>query len=132
MSAITLCGQIWLPSYRDSQMAHHGRLALCGATSTYATGPVPLQNSALVLARCLTMRGFVVLDYKQEFAGISAELNAMVRAGALTTREDVVHGLEAAPAALMRLAEGKNLGKQLVVLAGAEQMEPLLCARAKA
>lgn len=111
-----------------ARMAPHGRIALCGATSSYATGPAPLHNGALMLARSLTLRGFMVLDHKDRFEAISEELSAMARAGKLLAREDVAHGLEAAPGALLRLLEGKNLGKQLVVLEGASQYDALLCA----
>ena len=72
----------------------------------------------------------MVLDHPAEFAGISETLSDMALAGKLLAREDVARWLEAAPTALLRLLEGKNLGKQLVVLEGAQQHEPLLCAAA--
>jgi NADPH-dependent curcumin reductase CurA len=108
-------------------MADHGRIALCGATSLYAGGSASLQNGLMMLARRLSVRGFVVMDHRERFAEISEELTQAARRGELTTREDIVHGLEAAPAALLRLLEGKNVGKQLVQLEGAAE-EPLLCA----
>jgi NADPH-dependent curcumin reductase CurA len=40
-----------------------------------------------------------------------------VREGRLKYREDIVDGLEAAPAALIGLFEGKNFGKMLVRVA---------------
>ena len=111
-----------------AHMADHGRIALCGATSLYAGGSATLHNGLNMLARRLTVRGFVVMDERERFAAISAELTAAALRGELTSREDVVHGLEAAPVALLRLLEGKNLGKQLVVLEGAAECESLLCA----
>jgi NADPH-dependent curcumin reductase CurA len=38
----------------------------------------------------------------------------MVAAGKLTYQEDILEGLERMPEALMRLYEGRNMGKQLV------------------
>jgi hypothetical protein len=44
-------------------------------------------------------------------------LSGWLRDGKLKDRVDVVEGFENAPAALGRLFEGKNLGKQLVKIA---------------
>ena len=46
-----------------------------------------------------------------------AALSGWRREGRLKDRVDVVHGLENAPAALRRLFEGANQGKQLVKIA---------------
>jgi len=113
-----------------AQMADHGRIALCGATSLYAGGSGSLQNGLMLLARRLTVRGFVVMDHRERFAPISAELTDAARRGEVGTREDIVHGLESAPLALLRLLQGHNLGKQLVQLEAASELEPLLCAPA--
>ena len=39
-----------------------------------------------------------------------------VRAGALRYREDIVEGIERAPAAIAELYRGENLGKRLIHL----------------
>lgn len=109
------------------RMADHGRIALCGATSLYGGSSASLQHGLMILARRLTVRGFVIMDHRDRFAAISAELTAAARSGQLTTREDIAQGLEAAPSALLRLLEGKNIGKQLVQLEAAAS-EPMLCA----
>jgi NADPH-dependent curcumin reductase CurA len=41
----------------------------------------------------------------------------MVRAGTLIYREDVLHGLESAPASIEGLYAGENLGKRVIKLA---------------
>lgn len=43
-----------------------------------------------------------------------AELSAWLREGRLRYAEDIVEGLENAPAALVRLLAGENRGKMLV------------------
>jgi NADPH-dependent curcumin reductase len=111
-----------------ARMAANGRIALCGATSQYGGTPTPLRNGMAMLARTLTVRGMLLMNHLDRFAAISAELTEAARAGSLVAKEDVLHGLENAPGALLRLFEGKNLGKQLVVLEDAASLEPNLLA----
>ena len=62
------------------------------------------------------MEGFLVLDYLARAGEAVTALAGWLREGRLKDRVDVVQGLENAPAALLRLFEGKNQGKQLVRL----------------
>jgi hypothetical protein len=63
------------------------------------------------------MEGFIVLDYYPRAAEAVTALSGWMREGRLKDRVDVVHGLENAPAALLRVFEGRNQGKQLVKIA---------------
>jgi NADPH-dependent curcumin reductase CurA len=63
------------------------------------------------------MEGFIVLDYLSRAGEAVAALSGWLREGRLKDQVDVLDGLENAPAALQRLFEGKNRGKQLVKLA---------------
>lgn len=109
-------------------MADNGRIALCGATAQYAGEPLCGANLRQVLARTLRLQGFVLYQYALRFGRISEQLFDWARAGQLRAYEDLAYGLEAAPGALMRLFQGLNLGKQLVVLEGAREHESNLTA----
>lgn len=99
-----------------SKMAVRGRVILCGATSQY-TRPSPSRPGTMpLLVRRLSLQGFLIFDHLERFATASEALTRWVREEQLIAREDVIEGLENAPAALGRLLEGKNVGKQLVLL----------------
>jgi NADPH-dependent curcumin reductase CurA len=104
-------------------MAHGGRIALCGASAQYAGEQATGANLGQVLARTLSLHGFVLYQHLAGFEAISQQLCAGVRSGQLQAREDLVYGLSNAPAALLRLFQGSNLGKQLIVLEQAAELE---------
>ncbi len=100
-------------------LALRGRVVLCGAISRYsdeAPSPGPRNYSNLIVKRG-RMEGFIVLDHFARAGEAAAKLGAWLAAGELVDRVDVVQGLENAPAALRRLFEGQNQGKQLVKVA---------------
>jgi NADPH-dependent curcumin reductase len=108
-------------------MASEGRIALCGATSVYSGGSPAFRNVGQILARTLSLRGFVLFQSLARFDAISERLYQWVREGKLVAKEDIAHGLESAPTALLRLFQGLNVGKQLVQFEGAAELEPKLC-----
>jgi len=57
---------------------------------------------------------FVIHDYAKEEPEGLAQLSAWIKDGKLPYREDVVDGLENAPAAWIDLLQGGNLGKRIV------------------
>ena len=100
------------------QLALRGRIVLCGGIAHYndalpARGPA---NYLALVMRRGRMEGFIVLDYLARAGEAVTALSGWLREGRLKDRVDVVHGLENAPAALLRVFEGKNQGKQLVRL----------------
>lgn len=107
-------------------MAEGGRIALCGATAQYAGEPLSGAHFQLVLARTLRVQGFVVYQHAARFDAIAEQLGGWFRRGQLRAIEDLAVGLEAAPSALLRLFQGQNLGKQLVVLEGSRAREAQL------
>ncbi|HET8936483.1 MAG TPA: NADP-dependent oxidoreductase [Polyangiales bacterium] len=110
-----------------ANIAHGGRIALCGATAQYA-GECASANFGQILRHALTVQGIVMYEHAARFQAISHGLFAGLRSGQLHAHEDLAFGLENVPSALLRLFQGHNLGKQLVVLDGAAQVEPKLTA----
>jgi NADPH-dependent curcumin reductase CurA len=103
----------------DAVMAHmndFGRIALCGMIAGYDDQPIPMAHPRLILTARLKVQGFIVSEHMNLWPDALHELGRRVAGGELKYRESVVHGLEAAPAALLGLLEGRNFGKQLVKL----------------
>ena len=77
--------------------------------------PTTAALMSAILRKRLTLRGFIqtefVADLMDEFL---SRATAWVRDGSLQYHEDVVDGLENAPAAFIGMLEGKNFGKLLV------------------
>ncbi len=104
-------------------MNNFGRVPVCGLISHYniaelPPGPdrSPLLMRAILVKR-LTFRGFIVTDYASQTDEFYREMAAWLRAGRMKYQEDIVEGLENAPAAFIGLLQGKNFGKLLVHLA---------------
>jgi NADPH-dependent curcumin reductase CurA len=94
------------------------RIPVCGLIAQYsAATPMPGLDMFSVLRKRLTLRGFIVTDFAAKQADFLREASEWVRGGRLKYREDVVEGLENAPAAFLGLLQGKNFGKLLVKVA---------------
>jgi NADPH-dependent curcumin reductase CurA len=96
------------------------RVAVCGLISQYnlAEPEVAPRNERFVLVNRVRVQGFIVSDFYARRDAALGQLAAWLRAGRLRYREDVVDGLDQAPAAFIGMLQGKNFGKQLVRLAG--------------
>lgn len=98
------------------------RVPVCGLVAHYneqgrPPGPDRLPElMALVLSRHLTVRGFIQRDFPALYPAFLADMGRWLAAGAIAYREDVIHGLEQAPAGLIGLLAGRNFGKLLVKL----------------
>jgi NADPH-dependent curcumin reductase CurA len=91
------------------------RIPLCGLISQYnATAPVAGPNIRPLLFNRALIKGFIVSDHMDRAADFLRDCAQWVREGRLKYREDVVRGLENAPAAFIGLFAGRNLGKLLV------------------
>ncbi len=92
------------------------RVVICGAISQYnATEAVPgPANYLALLVQRARMEGFIVFDYQPRYSEAVAALARWVAEGKIAFREDVIEGLENAPAALLRLFDGRNTGKLMV------------------
>jgi NADPH-dependent curcumin reductase CurA len=60
------------------------------------------------------MEGFIVSDFAREWPSAVQELAGWISSGQLRVLDEVVEGLEAAPAALVGLLAGDNIGKRMV------------------
>jgi NADPH-dependent curcumin reductase CurA len=99
-------------------MRVHGRVAICGTISTYNEEgrPEGLRNQFQLVAKRLTLRGFLMRDHLDRMDAFLADAAGWVREGRLRQRTTVVDGLEHAPEALIGMLRGDNLGKMLVRL----------------
>jgi len=96
------------------------RVPVCGLIAHYnqtAPSPGPDRSAGLmraVLTKRLNIRGFIVSDFASQEAEFRREAGAWVASGQVKYREDIVEGLEHAPAAFIGLLNGKNFGKLVV------------------
>lgn len=105
----------------------NARVPVCGFISHYndtapPVGPDRLPGVvATLLARRIRLQGFIVLDHYGErgerFAAFRQEMSGWLAEGRITLLEDIVDGLDQAPAALARLLQGGNFGKTVVRVA---------------
>ncbi|HJP31694.1 MAG TPA: NADP-dependent oxidoreductase [Candidatus Latescibacteria bacterium] len=95
-----------------------GRISVCGQISQYnlsAPEMGPRQTWHFIVKR-LTMRGFLVFDFAERYDEALRQLAGWIDAGQLSYREDIVAGLENAPAAFIGMLTGDNIGKRLIHL----------------
>ena len=94
------------------------RVPVCGLIAQYsATSPVPGPDMVSVLRKRLLLRGFIVWDFATRQDDFLRDVGDWIRTGRIKYREDIVDGLERAPAAFLGLLQGKNFGKMLVRVA---------------
>jgi NADPH-dependent curcumin reductase CurA len=91
------------------------RVPVCGLIAQYnLTTPMPGPDMFSVLRKRLLLRGFIVSDFAAKLPDFLRDVGEWVRSGRLKYREDVVEGLENAPATFLGMLQGKNFGKTLV------------------
>ncbi len=96
------------------------RIPLCGLISQYnETHPAGFRNIGALLDKSAMIQGFRIGARLDRRDAALAELMQWHRDGRLRYRETVAEGLEAAPAALVNMLTGGNVGKQVVRLAAA-------------
>ena len=98
-----------------------GRIACCGVVSQYDTSspePGPRGIPGLLVNKRITMQGFLVFDYAKEYESAREEIQGWLESGQLTSVNDEVYGLDAAPNAFVDLLAGGNVGSRIVRLDG--------------
>ncbi|EYU36663.1 hypothetical protein ABFS82_14G288700 [Erythranthe guttata] len=99
-------------------MRVHGRIAVCGMISQYnLEQPEGVSNLFCLITKRIRMEGFLVFDYYHLYPKYLEMVLPLIKQGKISYVEDVAEGLESAPAALVGLFSGRNVGKQLVVVA---------------
>jgi len=102
-----------------SALKVHGRIAVCGMISRYndtELQPGP-SNIGMVVGKRLTIRGFLVWDHAALMPDFVCDVSRGIQDGRIQVRETVVEGLENAPAAVLGLLRGDNVGKMVVRVA---------------
>jgi NADPH-dependent curcumin reductase CurA len=102
-------------------LANRARIAICGQIALYNVDmPEPgSRNLRFMLVNRAHMEGFLVSDFADRWPDGLKRLSRWLKAGKIKYREDVVDGLENAPAAFLRLFRGENFGKLVVKVADA-------------
>ena len=101
-------------------MRHGGRVAVCGMISQYNLEERDgLRNLFCIIPKSIRVEGFNVSRFHHLYARFEEEMAGYIKDGKVAVVEDVVEGIESAPAALIGLFSGKNVGKQLVAIARA-------------
>ncbi len=97
-------------------MNQGGRVAVCGAISTYNEGmrrPGP-SNMFEIIEKRLTLQGFVMFDHMDRVPEASANLGQWVAEGEIAFQTDIQEGFDNIPTTFLRLFSGANQGKQLL------------------
>jgi NADPH-dependent curcumin reductase CurA len=102
-----------------TRIARGARIVICGAISQYNNteaiqGPA---NYLSLLVNRARMEGMVVFDYADRYPLAIAELAGYLRDGRMTSREDVVVGIDTFPESLLKLFRGENFGKLVLQVA---------------
>ena len=97
-----------------------GRIPVCGMISAYnsfGSMSEPVTTLSSLIYNRITMRGFVVYEFEPLRSQFLADMKAWLREGRMKYRETILDGIDQAPAALIGLFSGLNMGKMLVKLA---------------
>nr|WP_298686954.1 NADP-dependent oxidoreductase [uncultured Dongia sp.] len=116
-------GHVWEAVF--PLLNNFARVPVCGLVAHYSeahydetglpSGPDRLPTlMRAVLAKRLTLRGFIVSDFVSQADDFRRDVASWLRDGKIQYREDIVVGLENAPAAFIGLLKGRNFGKLLV------------------
>nr|GEW69413.1 2-alkenal reductase (NADP(+)-dependent)-like [Tanacetum cinerariifolium] len=99
-------------------MRLNGRISVCGMISQYNLEQGEgVHNLSTLITKRVRMQGFVVFDHYHKYPKYLEMIIPLIKNGTINYIEDIAMGLENAPAALVGLFSGKNVGKQVVVVA---------------
>ncbi|MDP3673527.1 MAG: NADP-dependent oxidoreductase [Novosphingobium sp.] len=97
-------------------MAHYGRVAICGMVATYDSDealPGPARFDQILMRR-LRVEGFFIPDFLERGAEFLPILRQWYDEGKLTIRFDETRGLDNVLLAYERMMTGRNIGKVIV------------------
>lgn len=100
------------------------RIPLCGVISQYNATALPEGPDRMgllmgtILKKRMTMRGFIVFDdFGHLYPEFARQMGEWVEQGKIKYREEMIEGLEQAPAAFVGLLRGEAFGKRVIHLA---------------
>lgn len=103
------------------QLNTGARVPVCGLVSQYNATGLPEGPDRLgylmgqILRKRITMRGFIIIeDFGSLYPEFAAEMAGWLKSGKIHYREEIVDGLEQAPAAFIGMLVGKNFGKCVI------------------
>ncbi|KAJ0682740.1 putative oxidoreductase [Helianthus annuus] len=97
-----------------SNMRLNGRISVCGMISQYNLEQEEgVRNLFLLVTKRLRMQGFIVGDCYHMYPKYMEMVVPLIKQGKVCYMEDVVEGIENAPAALVGLFSGKMSGSRL-------------------
>lgn len=118
-------GKVWdgvFPLLND-----FARIPVCGLVAQYnqpgGSFPGPDRLPGLmraILSKSLLLRGFIQREFVAQYPDFLREVSAWIASGDVRYREDVVDGLDNAPASFIGLLDGRNFGKLVVRVADSE------------
>ncbi|TYB89880.1 NADP-dependent oxidoreductase [Oceaniovalibus sp. ACAM 378] len=99
------------------------RIPVCGLISQYNATSLPDGPDRLnlllgtILRKRMTMQGFIVFDdFGQHYPEFAKQMGDWVKQGKIQYREEMIDGLEQAPAAFVGLLNGEAFGKRVIKL----------------
>lgn len=91
------------------------RIPMCGMISGYNSVESPgIRGLQAVLHKRLTLTGLSIYDHLHKLPAYQARVAPWLRNAELHFHEDIVQGIESAPAALIGMMKGEAIGKRLV------------------
>ena len=101
------------------RLAGRARVVVCGGVSQYnlKSSQTTVSNLQNILFTEAQVGGFNIFSYEARYEDGRKRLARWLAEGRLKYKEDVVEGLENAPAAFLRFFEGETFGKLLVKVA---------------
>ncbi|XP_062095082.1 2-alkenal reductase (NADP(+)-dependent)-like isoform X2 [Humulus lupulus] len=95
----------------------HARIAVCGMISQYNLDhPEGVHNLMNLITKQARLEGFVVTNYYHLYPKFLEFILPFIKQGNVINVEDAAQGLDNAPAALVGLFTGSNVGKQIVAV----------------
>jgi NADPH-dependent curcumin reductase CurA len=99
----------------------NARIPLCGLVSQYNATGLPEGPDRMnwllgqLLRNRILVQGFIIFDdFAHLYPEFAKAMSGWIEAGKVKYREEVIDGLEAAPAAFIGLLKGENFGKRVI------------------
>ena len=100
------------------QLNPYGRIVACGMISQYnLEEPQGIKYLSTIVGNKIKIQGFIVSDHMDLQPEFFAEMSQWMANGKIKYREDIIRGVENAPAAFIGMLKGKNFGKQVIQIA---------------